>query len=55
MISNILFQSAKDIRELLEEHPGYYLKPEIEGLLDEMDRIEEKLNTQSSRKEHAGG
>lgn len=46
MISNILFQSAQDIRELLEEHPQYYLKPEIESLLEEMERVERKLDAQ---------
>lgn len=44
MISNILFESAQNIHELLEEHPQYYLKREIESLFEDMERLEQKLD-----------
>jgi hypothetical protein len=53
MISNVLFQSVQDIRELLEEHPQYYLRTEIEGLLEEMERVEQKLDAQPMQGESA--
>jgi hypothetical protein len=49
MISNVIYQAAQDIRELLEEYPQYYMRPEIENLLEEMERVEQTLDAQPTQ------